>query len=59
MEIAVGQHDVIVAGGMESMSNVPYYIEKARFGGYRYGNGKLVDGLVHDGVCVCVCCVCV
>ena len=50
MEIAVGQHDVIVAGGMESMSNVPYYIEKARFGGYRYGNGKLVDGLVHDGL---------
>ena len=32
------------------MSNVPYLIEKARFGGYRYGNGKMVDCLVHDGL---------
>ena len=50
MGIAVGMNDIVVAGGMESMSNVPYLIEKARFGGYRYGNGKMVDCLVHDGL---------
>lgn len=47
--IMVGAQDVIVAGGMESMSNVPYYIPKARFG-YKYGNGELIDGLLHDGL---------
>ncbi|KYG85204.1 acetyl-CoA acetyltransferase [Roseivirga seohaensis] len=47
--IMVGAQDVIVAGGMESMSNVPYYIPKARFG-YKYGNGELTDGLLHDGL---------
>ena len=47
--IALGQADVIVAGGMESMSNVPYYIPKARFG-YKYGHGQLIDGLQHDGL---------
>ncbi len=47
--IMLGIHDVIVAGGMESMTNVPYYIEKARFG-YKYGDGKLVDGLQKDGL---------
>ena len=36
--------DVVVAGGMESMSNVPYYLEKAR-AGYRMGDGKVVDGM--------------
>ena len=47
--IMTGQNSVIVAGGMESMSNVPYYVPKARFG-YKYGNAELVDGLVKDGL---------
>jgi acetyl-CoA C-acetyltransferase len=47
--IMTGQNGVIVAGGMESMSNVPYYVPKARFG-YKYGNAELVDGLVKDGL---------
>ena len=47
--IMLGQADVIVTGGMESMSNVPFYIPKARFG-YKYGNGELVDGLHQDGL---------
>lgn len=47
--IMVGAQDVIVAGGMESMSNIPYYIPKARYG-YKYGNGELIDGLVKDGL---------
>lgn len=47
--IMIGAQDVIVAGGMESMSNVPYYIPKARYG-YKYGNGELIDGLLHDGL---------
>ena len=47
--IMLGQADVIVAGGMESMSNIPYYIPKARYG-YKYGNGQLIDGLLNDGL---------
>ncbi len=47
--IQLGTHDVIVAGGMESMSNVPYYLDKAR-GGYRLGHGQVTDGLVKDGL---------
>jgi acetyl-CoA C-acetyltransferase len=47
--IMLGQADLIVAGGMESMSNVPYYIPKARFG-HKYGHGQLIDGLMHDGL---------
>lgn len=47
--IMLGQNDVVVAGGMESMSNIPYYIPKARFG-YKYGNGEIVDGLLRDGL---------
>ncbi|MGY6557916.1 MAG: acetyl-CoA C-acyltransferase [Nitritalea sp.] len=47
--IMTGQADVVVAGGMESMSNVPYYVPKARFG-YKYGNAEFVDGLVKDGL---------
>jgi len=47
--IALGQADIIVAGGMESMSNVPYYLDKAR-NGYRLGHGQLTDGLVKDGL---------
>lgn len=47
--IMLGQGDVIVTGGMESMSNVPFYIPKARFG-YKYGNGEIIDGLHKDGL---------
>ncbi len=47
--IALGDAEVIVAGGMESMSNAPYYLEKAR-SGYRMGDGRLVDGMIHDGL---------
>ena len=48
-EIRLGEAEVVVAGGMESMSNAPYYLFKAR-GGYRMGNGELVDGMIHDGL---------
>lgn len=47
--IMLGLQDVVVAGGMESMSNVPYYMPKARYG-YKYGHGQLIDGLMHDGL---------
>ena len=47
--IRAGDADVIVAGGMESMSNAPYFLPKARTG-YRLGNGELIDGVVHDGL---------
>jgi acetyl-CoA C-acetyltransferase len=47
--IRAGDADVIVAGGMESMSNAPYFLPKARLG-YRLGNGELLDSVVHDGL---------
>ena len=47
--IAVGDIDIAVTGGMESMSNVPYYLDKVRQG-YRMGHGALVDGMIHDGL---------
>jgi acetyl-CoA C-acetyltransferase len=47
--IMLGQQDIIVAGGMESMSNIPYYLPNARFG-YKYGGGEIVDGLEKDGL---------
>ena len=47
--IQLGDADVVVAGGMESMTNAPYYLEKARFG-YRMGEGKVVDSMIHDGL---------
>jgi acetyl-CoA C-acetyltransferase len=47
--VALGDADVVVAGGMESMSNVPYYLDKAR-SGYRMGDGKIVDGMIFDGL---------
>jgi acetyl-CoA C-acetyltransferase len=47
--IALGDADIVVAGGMESMSNAPYYLEKAR-SGYRMGDGKIVDGMIFDGL---------
>jgi acetyl-CoA C-acetyltransferase len=45
----MGEGAVFVAGGMESMSNAPYLLKKARFG-YRMGNGELVDSMIHDGL---------
>lgn len=47
--IMLGNADIIVAGGMESMSNIPFYVPKARFG-YKYGDGVLIDGLARDGL---------
>jgi acetyl-CoA C-acetyltransferase len=47
--IMLGQNDVVVTGGMESMSNIPYYLPKARYG-YKYGDGQLIDGLTYDGL---------
>lgn len=47
--IMTGQNDIVVAGGMESMSNIPYYLTKAR-SGYKYGHGELLDGLQYDGL---------
>ncbi len=48
-DILLGDADVVVAGGMESMSQTPYYVEKGRYG-YRYGHGQLTDGIVKDGL---------
>ena len=47
--IKLGDADIIVAGGMESMSRAPYLLDKARFG-YRMGDGKLVDEMIRDGL---------
>jgi acetyl-CoA C-acetyltransferase len=47
--IRSGDHSVVVAGGMESMSNAPYILKKARFG-YRLGDGTLIDLMTHDGL---------
>ncbi|CAN5371202.1 acetyl-CoA C-acetyltransferase [soil metagenome] len=47
--IRLGDANVVVAGGMESMSNAPYALDKARTG-YRMGNGTLIDTMVHDGL---------
>ncbi|GAB6175088.1 acetyl-CoA C-acetyltransferase [Paradesulfitobacterium aromaticivorans] len=52
--VKAGEGDVFVVGGTESMSNIPYILHKARFGGYRFGNGELVDMLwesLTDPVC--------
>ena len=54
--IKAGDADVVVAGGMESMSNAPYLLEKARFG-YRLGDGALVDAMMRDGLNCPVGCV--
>lgn len=48
-DILLGDADIVVAGGMESMSQTPFYMEKARYG-YRYGHGQLIDGIVKDGL---------
>ncbi len=47
--IALGQHDFVVAGGMESMSNIPYYLPKQRWGS-KYGHVQAIDGLQKDGL---------
>ena len=47
--IKAGDNDIVIAGGMENMSSVPYYMDKAR-NGYRLGDGVLIDGLVKDGL---------
>ncbi len=49
LSIQSGYRQVVVAGGMESMSNIPYYLPGARTG-YRLGNNNVVDGLIHDGL---------
>jgi len=47
--IMLGQKDIVVAGGMENMSQIPYYIPNARYG-YKFGSAELVDGLQKDGL---------
>lgn len=47
--IMLGINDIVVAGGMENMSQIPYYLPNARWG-YKYGNAELVDGLAKDGL---------
>lgn len=47
--IMLGEYDVVVAGGMENMSQVPYYLEQARYG-YKFGNGAVIDGISKDGL---------
>jgi acetyl-CoA C-acetyltransferase len=47
--IMTGQQDIIVTGGMESMSNIPYYVPSARWGS-KYGNVQMIDGLAKDGL---------
>jgi len=47
--IMLGLRDVVVAGGMENMSQIPYYLPKARYG-FKYGHGEITDGLVKDGL---------
>jgi acetyl-CoA C-acetyltransferase len=47
--IMLGENDVVVAGGMENMSLVPYYLEQARYG-YKFGNGAVIDGISKDGL---------
>src|SRR5436309_4212069 len=47
--IQTGDSDIVIAGGMESMSNAPYLLPNAR-DGYRLGNGTLVDSMINDGL---------
>jgi acetyl-CoA C-acetyltransferase len=47
--ISLGAAEVVIAGGMESMTNAPYLLPKAREG-YRMGNGELIDSMIHDGL---------
>lgn len=47
--IALGDNDIMIAGGMESMTNAPHYLPSGRTG-IRYGNGQMIDGIVRDGL---------
>lgn len=47
--ISLGQNNIVVCGGMESMSNVPYYLDNAR-NGYRMGHKEMIDGMIKDGL---------
>src|SRR5260370_32426598 len=47
--VQLGESEIVVAGGMESMSNCPYLLPQARTG-YRLGDGKIVDSMIHDGL---------
>lgn len=47
--IMLGDADIILAGGTESMTNAPYLLPKARYG-YRMGDGKIIDSMIHDGL---------
>ena len=47
--IRAGEHELVVTGGMESMSNAPYLLKKARFG-YRLGHGEVIDSMIFDGL---------
>lgn len=47
--IMLGDNEIVIAGGMESMTNVPYYLDKARKG-YRLGHGEITDGIIRDGL---------
>src|SRR6202171_346491 len=47
--VQLGESEIVVAGGMESMSNCPYLLPQARTG-YRIGDGKLIDSMIHDGL---------
>jgi acetyl-CoA C-acetyltransferase len=47
--ISAGEYDIVVAGGMESMTNAPHLLAGARKG-YKYGNGTLIDSMAHDGL---------
>jgi len=48
-DIMIEDADVVIAGGMESMTNAPYLLPKAR-SGYRMGNGEIIDSMIHDGL---------
>lgn len=48
--IALGEADTIIAGGCESMTNAPYILQSSARWGYRMGDGKVIDGMVHDGL---------
>ncbi len=47
--IMLGDNDIVVSGGMESMSQTPYYLDNGRYG-YKYGHGQTIDGIVKDGL---------
>src|ERR1700722_12469391 len=47
--VALGESEIVISGGMESMSNCPYLLPGAR-SGYRFGNGEVVDAMIHDGL---------